>query len=185
MNRNIWFSSFVLLSASFLNHAATIDISSGLVARFEFNNGLVDNMGNVTDAQIYSPSNGIVTTYDRFGVANSAIKITDNSNDGSGIWGSGIDLANKSLTISFWFRAPLSSTLDDVLGVNVGLGSYRPGGYSPGGSLGNHLIISISPSVNIFSFFYDNMEIPRAPNLTFGVISLSPLIKAVFPEICT
>ena len=162
MNRFIWFGSFVLLSASFLNHAATIDISTGLVAKFEFNNGLVDIMGNVADAQIYSPSNGVVTTYDRFGGANSAIKFTDTSNNGSSIWGSGIDLANKSLTISLWFRAPLSSNLDDVLGVNVGLGSYRPGGYNPGGSQGNNLHIRITPSMTIFSFFYDNMDVPQS-----------------------
>jgi hypothetical protein len=161
MNR-IALSSVLLLSACFSSHAVTVDISSGLVSRFDFNNAVVDSTGNVTDAQIYSPSNDVVITYDRFGAPNSAIKFTDSSNSGSSIWGSGIDLASKSLTISFWFRAPLSSTLDDVLGVNVGLGSYRLGGYNPGGSQGNNLHIRITPSIFRFSFFYDDMDVSQS-----------------------
>jgi len=165
--KKIALSSVLLLSACFSSHAVNVDISSGLLSKFDFNNGLVDSMGNVTDVQIYSPSNGTVMTYDRFGASNSAIKFTDSSNSGSSIWGSGIDLANKSLTISFWFRSPLSSVLDDVLQVNIGLGSYRPGGYNPGGSQGNNLHIRITPLINQFSFFYDDMDISQnaAPNV--------------------
>ena len=132
-------------------------VTNGLVAYFPFNGNPNDMSGNGHNAQIYNPTN-VILTADRFGNTGSAYSFGGNSIDGAetAIWGNGMNLAGTSLTISFWIKGQYTQVLDDFGG--VGIGRTAPGTPNPGGSSGQNLHIYSSYERIRFSFFYNDCD---------------------------
>lgn len=147
----------ILLGHGTLLHA---DTDTGLLAYFSFNNNTNDVSGNGHHAQIYDNSGNVTLTTDRFGNANSAYSFGASANGVDPvIWGTGMDLAGKSLTISFWIKGMFSQALDDYGG--VGVGTIIPGTPNPGGTAGKHLHIYSNSERTLFSFFYDDISVAQ------------------------
>ncbi len=137
-------------------------VTNGLAAYFPFNGNPNDASGNGLNAQIYNPSH-VTLVADRFGTPSSAYSFGSFlAGEEPHIWGTGMLLANSSLTISFWIKGHYTQPLDDYGGIGVGM--FPPGVPNPGGSTGNNLHIYVSSNPGIrFSFFYDDCDTTQKP----------------------
>lgn len=131
------------------------------MAYYPFDGSADDESGNALNAAVYNPANTIPTE-DRFGAASRAFQLGQFENGVDPVlWGTGIDLAGKSMTISFWAYGQFSQANDDYVG--VGVGTLIPGSYNPGASAdsgGKHLHIYASWERIRFSFFYNDLDAP-------------------------
>ena len=135
-------------------------LSKGLVAYYPFNGNADDESGNSLDTAVYNPANTTLTE-DRFGDASRAFQLGQNENGVDPVlWGTGIDLAGKSATISFWTYGQFSQAIDDYVGVDVG--TLPPGSYNSGGAAGKNLAIYASWERIRFSFFYNDLDAPSS-----------------------
>jgi len=97
-----------------------INVNAGLIAYFPFdgnaNEELLYELAGVSLAQT---ADHVSFSSDRFGNPNSALRIEgERSNiDGYGVTGSGIDLRDSSVSISFWYQKQVDDYHDWVIGV--------------------------------------------------------------------
>ncbi len=151
--------AIILSLALIQTHLYADTLSNGLVGYYPFNGGVADASGNGRDGTVYNTNNTILTI-DRFGNPDSAY-LFQLPADGVDpiIWGTNMDLAGKSTTISFWINGRFASDYDDYGG--VGVGNVAPGTPNPGGSLGNslHAVVNYANVIR-FSFFYDDFDVP-------------------------
>ena len=135
----------------------TGDLTNGLVAYYSFDGNVNDSSGNGHNAQTFGDVN---LTEDRFGCINSAYIYGERINGvDPSIWGTGINLADRSLSISFWINEMHSASLDDYGG--IGLGTIIPGTFNPGGEMGKNLHIYSNNERIRFSFFYDDFDVAQ------------------------
>ena len=118
-----------LLLMSGLAFGSTVDISSGLVGYFPINGNADDASGNGRNAVVYNSANTLPDT-NRFGVPSSAYRFDLPANGFDPVlWGTGINLAGRSLTIAFWTYGQFTQSLDDYTG--IGVGNIQPGTNPP------------------------------------------------------
>lgn len=115
-----------------------ININSGLVGKYLFNDNVVDSSGNNNDGTI---NNGTFFTDDRFGNPNSAIQL-DGADDYIGLASGNSTSLNITgdFTVSFWVNTSDNSGSLASLGDNVNVNS---GGYLScinGGNVGDGLV---------------------------------------------
>ena len=151
------FISFFVLGFLVTSATAQSFLTNGLVAYFPFSGNANDASGNGRNAQIYANSGNVTPTADRFGKPNAAYQFGAKVNDiDPVIWGTGMNLSNSSLTISFWIKASYSQAVDDYGG--IGVGTIVPGTPNPGGSTGKNLHIVSNWERIRFSFFFDECD---------------------------
>ena len=105
-------SLFLIIITFLVSNAALADLSTGLVARYDFNGNANDLSGYGNHGTVY----GATLTADRFGNANSAYRF-DGVNDyidcGSG--SSMLFNSSDSFTLSAWIKHSASTTLDSIV----------------------------------------------------------------------
>lgn len=133
------------------------DISTGLLASFQ----LDGNLGNSGSSSLSVTQNDTSATYvaDRLGNASSALQFTATNynlyNGAQPISGTGIDLANSSLTVSFWFRKDQGT---------IGKWAFFVGG-ARADNQALHVSFDDLPPLK-FAFFNNDLEV--SPTLASG-----------------
>ena len=148
-----------LLLMSGLAFGSTVDISSGLVGYFPINGNADDASGNGRNAVVYNSANTLPDT-NRFGVPSSAYRFDLPANGFDPVlWGTGINLAGRSLTIAFWTYGQFTQSLDDYTG--IGVGTVQPGTNPPldPNPAGKYLSIYASWERIRFSFYGNNLDV--------------------------
>jgi len=96
--------------------AVPYNSGSGLIAYYPFNGNANDESGNEINGRT---ADHVSFSSDRFGNPNSALRIEgERSNiDGYGVTGSGIDLRDSSVSISFWYQKQVDDYDDWVISI--------------------------------------------------------------------
>lgn len=136
-------------------------MTNGLVAFYPFNGDAKDASGHNLNAQVFNVAN-VIAAADRFNVPNAAFEFRQKINNIEPvIWGQGINLANKPLTISYWIKGDFTTIGLGLAGVNVG--TIPPGTPNPGGSTGKNLhafVNYVYQGIIRFAFFSDDFDLP-------------------------
>ena len=115
--------------------------TNGLVGYWPFN-------GNANDASGYGNNgivNGATLTTDRFGKANSAYQFSTNASNQYILVNSIGNITSKNVTISFWYNAPIQTTIYSTLYSWTNMCWANLGG---GGVYGKNQLISIPGNSN-------------------------------------
>lgn len=149
---------WTLIAVSLLGaRVSAQDVSTGLLAHFQLD-GNLDNLGS-SSLSITQDDTSATYVADRFGTASSALQFTDTDynlfNGAQPISGTGINLANSSLTVSFWYRKDQST---------IGKWAFFIGG-ARSDNEALHVSLDDAPPLK-FAFFNDDLEV--SPDQTSG-----------------
>jgi len=128
-------------------------LTNGLVGYFPFNGNANDESGYGHNATVIGDGVTLVPGAD--GTPNSAYRSVYPGGENF-IQGTGIDLANSSLSVSLWFKKDYTD-YNQEHGVILRLGVVGPSGGVTGQSL--HIASDYSGAGLRFSFFYDDFDV--------------------------
>jgi hypothetical protein len=132
--------------------------TNGLVGYFPFNGNTRDGSGMGRHAAIYDPNTARLAN-DRFGRPESAIQFLARIGDWDPVvFGTGMELAGKSMTITYWASGVYRTEDGDWSGVF--LGDVPPGTPNPGGSQGRNLQFYTNFRGFRFAFFFEELDYP-------------------------
>jgi hypothetical protein len=141
----------LFLIAAILAAASTNaqDISTGLVARWQFHGNLADSSGNGLNL---NPGGTFAYVADHLGVAANAVQlITAAPSTGTFFYGNGPSLANLSSSVAFWVRKDYVGNLSNGSWV-FGLGSNSAEGARM------HVALDYGQSIR-YAFFYRELDL--------------------------
>ena len=162
-NTNLLFATLILTFGVLFHVHGQSWLTNGLIAYFPFNGNANDESGNGHNGTIVGDVAHVTLTNGVKGYSNSAYRFAGVT-DPTDIEGTGINLANSSLTVSLWFKRDYPQ--------NINHDRWIMSVQGPSSGAGKALNIAVeygSPTFPAlrFSFFYDDFDI-TSPRVGLG-----------------